>query len=249
MPSNYSMKYCVDITMVIDATGSMRPLLDTVKNNALNFYGDLMRTMNEKGKKVHEVRVRVIAFRDYLADGKDAMLVSEFYTLPDEAAAFEELVRSITPFGGGDDPEDGLEALAYAIKSKWTKEGYKRRHIIIVWTDEGTHALGFGRYPENGRDLIKMCGISWEQIQQNAKCYPARMAHDFDELTDWWGDESMPGLMDNDAKRLLLYAPDSNYWSTISKNWNNVIHHQAKAGKGLEELEYQEILDAIVGSV
>lgn len=249
MPSNYTMKYCVDIAMVIDATGSMGPLLDTVKNNALNFYSDLMRAMNEKGKKVHEVRVRVIAFRDYLADGKEAMLASGFFTLPDEAADFEELVKSITPFGGGDDPEDGLEALAYAIQSKWTVDGYKRRHVIIVWTDEGTHALGFGRNPENGRDLIKMCGIPWEQIQENADCYPRKMARDFDELTDWWGDEGMPGIMDNNAKRLILYAPGTKYWSTISDTWNHVIHHQAEAGRGLEHLEYQEILDAIVGSV
>ena len=116
MPSNYTMKYCVDIAMVIDATGSMGPLLDTVKNNALNFYSDLMRAMNEKGKKVHEVRVRVIAFRDYLADGKEAMLASGFFTLPDEAADFEELVKSITPFGGGDDRIRGEERLLLCIR-------------------------------------------------------------------------------------------------------------------------------------
>ena len=249
MPSNYSMKYCVDIVMVIDATGSMGPLLDTVKNNALTFYNDLMRAMNDHKKTVHEVRVRLIAFRDYLADGKDAMLASDFFTLPRDAAAFEKIVKSITPFGGGDDPEDGLKALAYAIRSNWTTEGYKRRNVIIVWTDEGTHALGFGKNPENGRDLVKMCGIPWEQVQQNAKGYPSQMARDFDELTDWWGDEDLPGLIDNNAKRLIIYAPAEKYWSTISDSWNNVIHHQAEAGKGLEEIEYQEILDAIVGSV
>lgn len=249
MPSNYSMKYCVDIVMCIDATGSMGPLLDTVKKNALSFYQDLMRAMNAKKKTVHEVRIKVIAFRDYLADGRDAMLASEFYTLPEDALEFEALINSIMPFGGGDDPEDGLEALAYAIRSDWGKEGYKRRHIIIVWTDEGTHPLGFGRNAENGRELTSMCGIPWEQIQENSRRYPANMARDFDELTDWWGDRDQPGVMDNNAKRLLIYAPDSKYWSTISDTWDNVMHHQAEAGKGLEELEYEEILNAIVGSV
>ena len=67
MAGNYSMKYCVDIAMCFDATGSMRPLLDKVKEHALHLYEDLMNAMNRKGKTVHEVRVRAIAFRDYLA--------------------------------------------------------------------------------------------------------------------------------------------------------------------------------------
>ena len=44
MGSNYSLKYNVDIVMCIDATGSMNGILDTVKSNALNFYGDLINS-------------------------------------------------------------------------------------------------------------------------------------------------------------------------------------------------------------
>ena len=249
MPSNYSMHYCVDIVMCIDATGSMGPLLNTVKENALKFYDDLVKTMTEKNKSIYEVRVKVIAFRDYLADGKDAMMVSDFYTLPEEASAFEDRVKSIKPFGGGDDPEDGLEALAYAIRSNWTTGGHKRRHIIIVWTDEGTHPLGYGKNPQNGKSLEKMCGIMMDEVKKNARYYPEGMAKDFDELTDWWGDADLPGSMDNDAKRLLIYAPNENYWSTISDVWNKVIHHQTMAGQGLEEIEYQEILNFIANTI
>ena len=249
MPSNYSIKYYVDIVMCIDATGSMLPLLDTVKKNALNFYRDLMRTMAEKDKVVHGVRVKIIAFRDFLADGKNAIVESAFFSLPDESKEFESFVNKITPFGGGDDPEDGLEALAIAINSNWTKNGDKRRHIIIMWTDEGTHELGFGKKPENGKDLPKLCGISENQIRENVKYYPQNMARNYDELTDWWGDEGLPGKIDNESKRLLLYAPSKEYWTNIFKDWNNVVHHIAEAGKGLEEVEYQEILDTIAGSV
>lgn len=246
MAGNYSLKYHVDIAMCIDATGSMGPLLDTVKNNALNFYDDLMRAMRAEGKHVDEVRVRVITFRDYLADGREAMLTSRFYRLPEEARQFEELVRSIQPFGGGDDPEDALEALAYAMKSDWSREGQKRRQIIILWTDDDAHPLGFGRNPDNGRELTKMIGLTREQIEQNAACYPARMARDFDELTDWWGDETMPGVMNNNFKRLIVYAPSKNYWNLIADTWNNTIYYPAEAGKGLDALEYEEILNAIV---
>ncbi len=228
MGSNYSLKYNVDIAMCIDATGSMNSLLNTVKENALRFYSDLTEAMSEKGKHIDELRVRVIAFRDYLADGENAMLATDFYSLPKEANEFKRLVNSIDASGGGDAPEDGLEALAYAIKSKWTNEGTKRRHIIILWSDEGTHELGFGAKAAN---------------------YPQKMAKNFDELTEWWGDSAKTGLMDNSAKRLLIYAPEKKYWSTISDSWENVIHFPSEAGKGLQGLEYKEILNSIANSI
>ena len=166
MGSNFGAKYNVDICMCIDATGSMGPLLDLVKSNALSFYDDLKARMAEKDKHVDELRVRVIAFRDYLADGMEAMLASPFFSLPEQSAEFEALVRGIQPRGGGDDPEDSLEALGYAIKSKWTQGGDKRRHVIVLWTDDVPHELGFGRAAPN---------------------YPTKMAKNFDELTEWWG--------------------------------------------------------------
>lgn len=228
MASNYGSKYCVDIVMCIDATGSMGSLINTVKAHALSFYADLIKAAAAKGKVIYDVRVKVIVFRDYVADGENAMLATNFFNLPEQNEEFRNCVSGIEPFGGGDEPEDGLEALAYAIKSKWTKESAKRRHIIIVWSDDATHPLGFGSEAPN---------------------YPQRMAQDFDELTEWWGDPSMPGLMDNSAKRLLIYAPDKPYWSTISNTWDNVIHFPSEAGNGLEGLEYKEILDAILSSI
>ena len=41
MAANYDITYNVDMVFVIDTTGSMRPVLDLVKNNALNFYNDV----------------------------------------------------------------------------------------------------------------------------------------------------------------------------------------------------------------
>ena len=144
MGSNYSLKYNVDIVMCIDATGSMNGILDTVKSNALNFYGDLINSMRKKGKQVNDMRIKVIAFRDYVADGENAMLATDFFRMPEEQEEFRDLVNTISACGGGDEPEDGLEALAYAIRTDWTRDGDKRRHVIVVWTDAPTHELGFG---------------------------------------------------------------------------------------------------------
>ena len=47
-----TMKYNVDMVFCIDATGSMSPVIDTVKQNALHFYDDVIKVMNEKQKSI-----------------------------------------------------------------------------------------------------------------------------------------------------------------------------------------------------
>ena len=58
----FSYDYEVDVCLVIDRTGSMRPILDTVKNNAVSLHRDIKTRMEMKGKTVSALRVRVIAF-------------------------------------------------------------------------------------------------------------------------------------------------------------------------------------------
>ena len=228
MASNYRLEYAVDLVLCIDATSSMGPVIKMVKQNALNFYRDLMEVMEAKNKHVAGLRVRVIAFRDYKYDREDAMLVTDFFDLPAQSGEFEACVRSIEPMGGGDDPEDGLEALAYAMKSKWNRQAQKKRHVIAVWSDDGTHELGFGKEAPN---------------------YPNGMAKDFYELTQWWGTRMNPGVMDDSAKRLLLFTPNQPHWTTIRDTWNNVIQYESVAGNGLIEHDYKQILNAITNTI
>lgn len=228
MASNFKMTYNVDMVFCIDCTGSMDNIIEIVKNNALNFYQDVTHAMEEKSKHIDQLRVRVVAFRDYLADGKDAMLATDFFRLPEQANDFERCVRSLKADGGGDDPEDGLEALACAIKSKWDTEGMKKRQVIVVWTDESTHKLGYG---------------------SSSEYYPSGMAKDINELSSWWGAGQYTGFMDNNAKRLVLYAPDAPDWNIISRNWDNVLHFPSEAGNGLADLEYSQIIDVIANTI
>lgn len=229
MASNYQMTYNVDMVFCIDCTGSMGNIIEMVKKNALNFYHDVTDVMEKKHKHISQLRVRVVAFRDYIADGEKAMMVTEFFKLPQEADEFEKCVRSLKAEGGGDDPEDGLEALAYAIKSNWDTEGMKKRHVVVVWTDAPTHHLGYGSSCAN---------------------YPKNMAKDIKELTEWWeGGIQQKGVMDDNAKRLVLYAPDAADWNVIAQNWGNVLYFPSEAGKGLENLEYSEIIETIANSV
>ena len=227
--NNQGMDYTVDMVFCIDATGSMEDvsgsqikIINMVKQNALNFYSDLNNAMAAKRKTVRQLRVRVIAFRDYLADAENAMLVTDFFMLPQQAKEFEACINSINADGGGDIPEDGLEALAYAIKSKWTNETAKKRHVIVVWTDACTHALGHGK---------------------GSKYYPNGMPKNMSELNDWWEE------MNENSKRLIMFAPDESHWDYISRNWDNVVHYPSVAGNGLAETSYGEILNAIANSV
>jgi len=224
MASNYKIKYNVDMAFCIDVTGSMDNIIEIVQNNALNLYQDVKKCMDQKGKHVDTLRVRIIAYRDYLEDGADAMLVTNFFTLPQEADNLRKCVSSLVAKGGGDDPEDGLEALAYAIKSKWNTDSAKKRHVIVLWTDDDAHDLGFGK---------------------SSAYYPKGMASDIRELTAWWGDVDEPGYMDQEAKRLVLFAPDMPGWKQVSDNWDKVLHYPSDAGNGLKDVEYSQIISVI----
>lgn len=223
----YELTYPIDLVFCIDATGSMRHVLDMVKHNATRLHEDIQHAMEKKHRNISKMRIRVIAFRDYLTDGDQAMMASDFFTLPEQTRQFYDCVNGITAQGGGDIPEDGMEALAYAIRSDWTREGIKRRHIIVVWSDAPTHTLGHAKI---------------------APWYPEGMAKDFEELSLWWEDEQLGGTMDEKAKRLLLFAPDAPEWNRISREWAQVVHVQT-VSEGLTELEYQQVIDAVCNTL
>jgi von Willebrand factor type A domain len=220
------LRYAVDIVFCIDVTGSMRPILDRVKDNALRFYDDVQKNLTDKGKNVDELRVRVIAFRDFKADGPAALLESSFFTLPEEQTGFAEFVRGLVPEGGGDAPESGLEAVALAINSPWTSSGDRRRQVIVVWTDSPAQPLTGEPAPPP---------------------YADKIPKDFSSLTDLWENEQ--GVMGTNAKRLIIFAPDGPGWTDISGVWENVVHHPSKAGEGLSEVDYGTIIDSIANSV
>ena len=174
------VKYAVDLVMCIDGTGSMGHLIEEVKSSALQFYDKLEMKMSEKEKTIDQLRAKVIVFRDYWADSADiAMQSSDFFNLRTQASEFASFVSGITASGGGDEPENGLEGLALALKSDWEKsqDFAKQRRVVVVYTDASAHSLEKGSKPSH---------------------YPKDIPTTFDELTDYWHD------MPTTSKRLLL---------------------------------------------
>ena len=226
MAAPRGLTYAVDIVFCIDVTGSMTPIIDQVKANALRFYDDVQTNLTAKGKNVDLLRVRVLAFRDFAADGAAALQESPFYELPADRGGFSEFVNGLQAEGGGDAPESGLEAVALAINSDWTSAGDRRRQVVVVWTDQPAHPLDPASLPA---DLS------------------SRVPGDFSALTDLWENEQGP--MGSSSKRLILFAPDGPGWSDVSGVWENVVHHPSQAGGGLSDVDYGTIIDSIGNSV
>ena len=212
----------IDLVFCVDATGSMQDnlMLTWFQNNAVRLCKDLEAAMVSAGKTVAQLRARVIAYRDYLADGDQAMMATDFYLLPQQTEAFEACIKSIHADGGGDIPEDGLEALAYAMGSDWTTGDRMRRHVIMVLTDAGTHELGFGA---------------------RSPYYPKDMPKNLSELEALWD------AMNDRAKRLIICAPKEKYWNYISEYWECSCHLEVE--KEVTEDQYQYALKCIVSNI
>jgi hypothetical protein len=225
-PAPRGLSYAVDIVFCVDVTGSMTPILDQVKANALRFYSDVQSNLTAKGKTIDELRVRVVAFRDIVADGDAALQESPFFELPGEETGFSTFVNGLVAEGGGDAPESGLEAVALSMTSPWTTRGDRRRQVIVVWTDQPTHPL----------DPTAL-----------SPTFAERVPADFSALTDLWEDPQGP--LGSSSKRLILFAPDGPGWSDISGVWENVVHHPSQAGGGLSDVDYGTIIDSIGNSV
>lgn len=219
--------YCVDIVMCIDATGSMAPIINEVKNNALSFYQKFVDAMDDNDKTVDQLRIKVIVFRDYICD-TEPMVESEFFTLPSQSEAFKRYVSNIEAAGGGDTPENALEAIALALKSKWTTGGSKRRHAILVFSDAPALPLG-----------------------ERADCpnYPRNLPKSLAGLGSWWEgmDQSMDSTYQARFGRLVAFVPKVAPWTELQA-WNRYWPAFSPAGKGLSDVDIQSAIDLLVGS-
>ena len=224
------LQYHVDIVFCIDVTGSMTPVLDLVKEKVQKFPRDLKDCLDKKDKVINTLRVRIVAFRDFAYDA-DGIVVSDFFVVEpsNDLAKFESFVNGLSASGGGDEPESALEALGIAQMSNWTHEGDRQRHVIVMFTDASAHKLEsrVGEVPGAFKDQV-----------------PAS----FDELTDRWeGGQSVS--IKKAARRLLVFGPDAYPWNIISEAWSQVLFLPSQAGKGLEDVEYDTILNVIQNSI
>src|SRR5713226_471691 len=124
----------VDIVFVMDVTESMQPYIDAVKQNVIAFAQDLQANSRD-------YRLGLVTFEDYVISKYPDCNCEYRNTMTSDVKKFTDWVGSLHAGGGGDIPEDQLDALAYASTFPFRPEA---EGIIIIVTDAPPHHDGDG---------------------------------------------------------------------------------------------------------
>ena len=227
MSNQGNNEYYVDVVLCIDGTGSMKKFIEKVKTSALSIHSMLEEEMILLGKNPAQTRVKVIVFGDYAKDA-EPMRESEFFILPQQNDELHEYVNGITVMGGGDIPENAIEAIATAMKSDWVEEGGRfRRHVVVVFTDAPALALG-----------------------ERSGCpnYPDDLPKTMADLSSWWegSNQEAPSAYYHGAGRLVAFVPNDESWTQF-ESWNRVVMKYTAPGE-CNELDMKEVINIIACS-
>src|SRR5580692_5316036 len=130
----------VDIVFVLDVTESMQPYIDAVKQNVIQFVQDL--SANNR-----DYRLGLVTFEDYVVSKYPDCNCAYRNSFTSNVHEFTDWVSGLHAGGGGDIPEDQLDALAYAASFPFRP---KAEGIIIIVTDAPPHHKGDGsRYTQH----------------------------------------------------------------------------------------------------
>ena len=149
----------IDLVLVMDATGSMAPVIQATKRRI----GTVARKLRNV---VPDLRMRVVAFRD-----RGDVFTTLGSSLTHDPRTLEDFLACIPASGGGDAPEGVLAGLRNAIeKTPWRK---KTHRIVLLFGDapyhekdktlleailkefKGTvHAMDVGGYGLGGQALV-----------------------------------------------------------------------------------------------
>lgn len=197
--------YHVDVVFVIDATGGMAPNVPFVQSFVHRFFSFLQKEMKEAGKPITGLRARIVDFADYAFEDEDTIHQTRFFNFPDEIHHFQEAFRQIKYENrGGDEPENGLEALYYAMNSDWYQcaPGERGRHIVVLISDA---------YPLRLRERDVCFGYPAEEIPQ-----------DFSVLEEMWDNPQEARLkLTKRYKRLVLIVPEGR--DGEGRSWEDVM--------------------------
>ena len=117
-----------DVAFVIDATGSMSPYIESVKNNLSAFISQI-------NSADVDVRVRFVVFRDITCD--EDTVCSEWFTDADSAIGY---LNGVSANGGGDGPETLLDGLGAALSGTFGFRADAAKFCIAL-TDASTKLL------------------------------------------------------------------------------------------------------------
>lgn len=160
----------LDLAIVFDVTGSMGASIGSMRDKAIEI-------VNALNKQSSDMRLALCAFRDAKADGGSAAF--ELHPFSKDVATYIPIMGTWSAQGGGDTPEDQLEAIR-KILDLWVKEpgtDRKAAKILIVITDAPAHSPdSFGN---TYASVAKLC-----HDVDPAHIYPVIVGSDPDALRD-----------------------------------------------------------------
>ena len=256
MAKSKKLNCSIDIVFVVDATGSMSPLMDKIKQTAISLPKFLTEAVKQAGKNMRRIRIKVIDFADFKSEGKDTIHESEFY---DASTQIVEIINEFDSIkttradglgrGGDDIPENALEAIWLAMNSNFSfaRPDEEIRQIIMVFTDaspcklqERAGCAGYSRYnfPKSIDEMRRLWG----------KYYGADLQLRSEESEEEQEHNYMSKLNPRCA-RMLLYAPLGDIagrsWDYVSK-WERVSMFPVVPYDGCIEIAVDRILDDII---
>ncbi len=128
----------VDIVVVFDVTESMQPYIDAMKEVTMDFADQL-------AKANRDYRLGLVTFEDYVVRDETVFTRS--------AREFKSWVGALHAAGGGDIPEDSLDALVVASRFPFRPEA---QGVVILITDAPNHSQGDGSEKTSGREVTHL---------------------------------------------------------------------------------------------
>jgi hypothetical protein len=233
---DYPLSFNVDVVFCVDISESMTPHLDRVGQMIVEFAPTLILGFTEREKIVSDIRARIITFGRH-TDTETSFGSCPFHTLFSAGGRTNvnlPVSNLVLSEHSGTTLNNGLAALSAAINSDWTQTGDRLRHIIVVFTDSSAQQLE-------------------SRVDFGPGARASSMSFSLKSLTDDWqgGDQhgESGGKLRSTARRLLLFAPDVEPWTTIGDNWSSTIFLPSAAGDGLSESDYASIVKSNVFAV
>jgi len=142
MSDQQKTKGIVDIAFLLDATGSMGPCIDALKNNIQTFVTSLTTKDANNSNPVKDWRAKVVGYRDF--DHDSAPIVDNPFVTSVEQLRSQ--LAALHAEGGGDEPESLLEALYHVATMPATGKGepiqptaWRHRstaaRVVVIFTD------------------------------------------------------------------------------------------------------------------
>ena len=212
----------------------MQPILTRLKRDVSKLCDRFSEALQCVNKNVSNIRVKIVGINSFDLDGANTCLESRFFSIQhqEENREFVKFFYQMIANGSGC-CADTLTALSLAVQSDWVQTGDKRRHIIVLFTDAPAYKL--------------------EDANRSNPYYPENMPASLVELSDIWmtpaSGQTSKIKLQQPAKRLIVFAPQMYPWPEIYESWNQVIYNPSKAGEGLDDVSYEDIINACAGSI